>query len=216
MSNVLVTVTGPSLTGKSVLAQKLQAEGFEELVSTTTRPARAGEVDGVNYNFISVAEFEKLMSQNAMIEQVKVGGNYYGVSRQAYDKVSANGNIGVVVVEPHGAEQIRDFCEKNDILVHQVFVNNSREVLLQRFLERFQGDSKADIKTYARRLQDMLDIEPKKWVEPALSGAQKYDQIFQDFGPETQAKVIADIKQSVAQRIEQQSVQNPSRKKNRP
>lgn len=201
MSKVLVTVTGPSLTGKSVLANQLQTVGFEELVSTTTRPARAGEVHGVNYYFISENEFKKLASENAMIEQVKVGGNYYGVSRQAYEKVVSNGNSGVVVVEPHGAEQIRKFCEENNILLHQVFVNNSREVLLQRFLERFKKDDKADINTYARRLQDMLDIEPKTWVEPALNGTQKYDQIFQDFGPETQEEVIKSIKQAVEEKI---------------
>lgn len=214
MSQVLVTITGPSLTGKSVLANKLQSEGFEELVSTTTRPARAGEVHGVNYFFITVPEFEELLKQNQMIEQVKVGGNYYGVSRTAYEKVVANGNSGVVVVEPHGAEQIRSFCEKNGILLHQVFVNNSREVLLQRFLERFKEDNKADINTYARRLQDMLDVEPKTWVEPALSGKQKYDQIFQDFGPETQKEVIASIKQAVELKI--QAACAPTPRKRRP
>jgi guanylate kinase len=203
MSNVLVTVTGPSLTGKSVLASQLKTEGFDELVSTTTRPSRANEIDGINYHFITVPQFEVLLNQNAMIECVKVGGNYYGLSKKSFDDVIAKGKNGVVVVEPNGASQVRDFCEKNGILLHQIFVNNSREVLLQRFLERFKEDSNADIKTYSRRLQDMLDIEPKTWVEPALNGTQKYDQIFQDFGLNNQAQVISEIKNAVEKKIAQ-------------
>lgn len=199
--NVLVTVTGPSLTGKSVLASLLKPEGFDELVSTTTRPARAGEVEGVNYNFISRTEFEKLIKAQSMIECVNVGDNYYGLSRQAFDNVIAKGKNGVVVVEPHGAEQVRTFCEKNGILLHQVFVNNTPDVLFKRFLERFKEDDKADINTYARRLNDMVYIEPETWVKPAYNGTQKYDQIFENFGPDTQRKVIEQIKQAVDEKI---------------
>lgn len=199
--NVLVTITGPSLTGKSVLASLLKPEGFDELVSTTTRPARAGEIEGVNYNFISRTAFEKLIKEQAMIECVNVGGNYYGLSRAAFDAVIARGKNGVVVVEPHGAEQVRTFCESNDILLHQVFVNNTSDVLLKRFLERFKEDDKADIGTYARRLHDMVHVEPLKWVKPAYDGVQKYDQIFENFGPDTQIAVIQAIKEAVDAKI---------------
>lgn len=199
--NVLVTVTGPSLTGKSVLASLLKPEGFEELVSTTTRPSRAGEIDGVNYNFISRIAFEKLIKEQAMIECVNVGDNYYGVTRKAFDEVIKKGKNGVVVVEPHGAQQVRTFCEKNGILLHQVFVNNTPDVLFKRFLERFKEDNKADISTYARRLNDMVNIEPNKWVKPAYDGTQRYDQLFENFGPDTQKEVISSIKYAVEEKI---------------
>lgn len=201
--NILVTVTGPSLTGKSVLASLLKTEGFDELVSTTTRPARAGEIDGINYNFIKPVDFEKLIKSKSMIECVTVGDNYYGVTRKAFDDVIAKGKNGVVVVEPNGAMQVRKFCEENGILLHQVFVNNTIDVLLKRFLQRFKEDDKSDINTYARRLTDMLSIEQEIWVKSAYEGNQTYDQIFENFGPSTQMNVISSIKKSVEEKSKQ-------------
>lgn len=196
-NNVLLTITGPSLTGKSELAKLLKSSGFEELVSTTTRPRRTGEIDGVNYNFVNKETFDTMSKQKLMIQQNPVGDNFYGLSRVSFDKVISNGKNGIVVVAPEGAKQVYDFCLKNDIVCHQVFINNDLETLISRFLQRYKSDKLANDHTYTIRLKDMMTVEQQVWVKNALDGTDRYDQIFDDFGPETQNDIISKINSAI-------------------
>src|SRR6056297_1970374 len=78
----LFIVSAPSGAGKSTLCQAVR-ERFPDLVysiSFTTRPPRAGEKDGLDYFFISTAEFKKRIQQEDMAEWAKVHGHYYGTS----------------------------------------------------------------------------------------------------------------------------------------
>jgi guanylate kinase len=201
MSNILVTVTGPSLTGKSKLAQLLAPYGFEEVVSTTTRPPRQGEVDGVNYHFVDVKTFKEMESQNLMIEKVQVGKNYYGVSKPAFDDVIAKGKNGVAVVEPDGAQQVSAYCQQNGIQLHQVFIDNPTNVLVSRFLQRYKHDQLAQDEVYATRIIDMLQKEPQMWIEPAYNGKHHYHQVFSAFAPENEQEVVGDIVKTVQQKL---------------
>ncbi len=197
--NILVTITGPSLTGKSKLAQLLSPYGFEEVVSTTTRPARQGEVEGVHYYFTDVNSFKKMVDNNLMIEKVQVGKNFYGVSKPAFDNVIKKGKNGVAVVEPDGARQVAEYCMKNNIKLHQVFIDNPTHVLVDRFLKRYKNDALAQDEVYATRIIDMLQKEPKNWIEPAHNGTHYYDQIFSSFAPENESSVVEQIVFAVQQ-----------------
>lgn len=77
-----LVVCGPSGVGKGTLIKMLLAEfGADRVqysVSHTTRAPREGEVNGKNYNFVTVAEFERLIAAGAMVEHAKVYNNYYG------------------------------------------------------------------------------------------------------------------------------------------
>jgi guanylate kinase len=200
-NNILVTITGPSLTGKSKLAQLLNPFGFEEIVSTTTRPPRKGEIEGVHYNFVDVKTFQKMADANLMLEKVQVGKNFYGVSKPAFDHVISKGKNGVAVVEPDGARQIAAYCLGNNIQLHQIFVDNPTHVLVDRFLKRYKNDELAQDEVYATRIIDMLQREPKLWIEPAYNGTDSYDQIFQSFTPENEMSVAEQIVSAVAQKI---------------
>lgn len=200
-NNILVTITGPSVTGKSKLAQLLAPMGFEELVSTTTRPPRKGEIDGVHYNFVDVSIFNDMLEKNLMIEKVQVGENCYGVSKPAFDKVISKGKNGVAVVEPDGAQQVAAYCYANNIVLYQVFLDNPTQVLVERFLNRYREDSLAKDSTYARRIIDMLQREPKAWIEPAYDGTHHYDKVFKSFGPENELKVVDELVSGVEQKL---------------
>lgn len=199
--NILLTITGPSLTGKSELAKILKPLGFEELVSTTTRPARTGETEGVNYNFVSFEKFEEMSKKNLMIQKNPVGNNMYGLSKAAFDNVISKGKNGIVVVAPDGAKQVYDFCNKNNIICHQIFINNDLNILVERFLHRYKNDKLSDDKTYTRRILDMLTIERKEWVEPAYNGSHHYDQIFDNFGPTTEKSIVHKISEDINRKI---------------
>ena len=103
-----VVVSGPSGVGKGTICNKLIDElGAEYSVSYTTRSPREGEVDGVNYNFISRADFERKIREGDFIEYNLYNGNYYGTSRDfVIDKL--NKGIDVFTeIDVNGAKNIK-------------------------------------------------------------------------------------------------------------
>lgn len=190
----LITVAGPSCTGKSVMADILKPFNFSEIVSTTTRPMRSGEVDGKSYHFVTKEQFEELIKNDEMIEYSIVNEkHYYGVSKKALQDFLETGKDGILVIEPFGSANVRKYCEGKPIDLHQVFLNNPLPLLVTRMLERFKGDQLANTENYVRRLQDMIIFEQENWVKKAYSGEHKYEQIFDEFGSHNQNEVINSI-----------------------
>lgn len=190
----LITVAGPSCTGKTVMADLLKPFNFAEIVSTTTRPMREGEVNGKSYHFVSKEKFEEMITKDELIEFSLVNQkHYYGVSKSALQDFLNSGKDGILVIEPFGSTNVRKYCEGKDIQLHQVFLNNPLDLLVSRMLDRFKGDGLASTETYARRLQDMIVFEQENWVKKAYNGEHKYEQIFDTFGNHNQIDVINNI-----------------------
>lgn len=105
----LVIISGPSGAGKStVLAQVMQqVEKPFFSVSATTRTPRPGEVDGVNYYFISKERFLDMISEDALLEYAEYVGNYYGTPLQPIRDHVAAGYTVFLDVEVQGYRQIR-------------------------------------------------------------------------------------------------------------
>ncbi len=106
----LLIFSGPAGTGKdTVLAEFLQKQmkGVWKSVSYTTRAPRENEVDGVDYNFISVDDFQKLIENNQMLEYAKYGVNYYGTPKTSVDEHLKNGDVVILKIEVQGAKQIK-------------------------------------------------------------------------------------------------------------
>lgn len=132
----IVTITGPSSSGKTVLSNDLHQHGFEPLVSTTTRAKRRGEIQDVHYHFVDEATFQQMEREQRLIESINYGGKNYGVSSAEVERAHALGRPAVLVVEPHGVEQISKYCAERDWQLVRVFVNNPPELLLARMLCR--------------------------------------------------------------------------------
>jgi guanylate kinase len=80
-----IVLVGPVGAGKTYNAQRLAAErGYRIAVSVTTRPPREGEVDGVDYTFITTGEFEALDSSGLLFESVVHGDHKYGLTRSEW------------------------------------------------------------------------------------------------------------------------------------
>ncbi len=137
MSNLIITITGPSCTGKSTLAQRLIDTGkFTEIVSTTTRPMRSGDVDGVSYHFVTKSEFKNI----EMLETIEFNGNYYGGSVAEFKEKFASGLIPVIVVEPNGMRQININAKTKGWKVLNIFIDVDPQVQARRFLSRLLHD----------------------------------------------------------------------------
>jgi guanylate kinase len=106
---LLFIVSAPSGTGKTTLVERLVqlVPNLHLSRSYTSRPARPGEQDGVDYNFISRSRFEEMVREGAFLEWADVFGNYYGTSAADTERELARGCDVVLVIDVQGARQVR-------------------------------------------------------------------------------------------------------------
>lgn len=139
----LTIITAPSCAGKDYLFKCLfqQFPGlFEMAISSTTRPPREGEVDGKDYNFLSLSEFKQMEADNRLLESVKFGDKCYGTSASEIERIQAEGKFPVLIVEPVGAINIWNWCKKNEQSAQFAFIDVDRNIALSRFIDRFLND----------------------------------------------------------------------------
>lgn len=137
----MIILIGPSASGKTEIAKKLISTfDYKKFVTTTTRNKRVGEIDGVDYYFISVDEFKENLANNKFIETTIYNNNYYGSYK------SEMGDNKVLIVEPNG---LKAFQSLNDPHIISFFIDSSEDDRYERMIKR--GDEINDIK---RRLDN--------------------------------------------------------------
>lgn len=105
----LIVLTGPSGVGKGTLLRSL-VQRHPELyvsVSVTTRTPRPGEIDGRNYYFVSRNAFERMVANGELLEWAEFAGNFYGTPRAAVEEQIQRGRWVILEIELEGARQIR-------------------------------------------------------------------------------------------------------------
>lgn len=105
MSGKLIVISGPSGVGKSTVVKKVMEHNanLHFSVSATTRPMRPGEVDGVNYYFVSKEQFQEMIDHDQLLEHTQYVGNYYGTPAAPLDEALARGEDILLDIEPEGA-----------------------------------------------------------------------------------------------------------------
>jgi guanylate kinase len=106
---LLFIVSAPSGTGKTTLVERLVQilPNLHLSRSYTSRPARPGERAGVDYNFISRGAFEAMIARREFLEWADVFGNCYGTSAVDTERLLADGQDVVLVIDVQGARQVR-------------------------------------------------------------------------------------------------------------
>lgn len=108
---LLFVVSAPSGCGKgTILAEILKDDKYFYSVSSTTRKPREGEVDGVNYNFLSKEQFEELIKADGMLEYACFCDNYYGTSKEMVEQKRLEGKHVILEIDVQGAMQVREKC----------------------------------------------------------------------------------------------------------
>lgn len=134
-AGLLFVVSAPSATGKTTVVEQLVQvlPGLRMSRSYTSRPARPGEEDGLDYNFITRDAFEAMIARDAFLEWADVFGNYYGTGKQETESRLAAGEDLVLVIDVQGARQVR---ERRPETVAIFMLPPSFEVLEQRLRKR--------------------------------------------------------------------------------
>ncbi len=105
----LFVIAAPSGAGKTTIVKALVARnpGLRFSVSYTTRQKRRTEVDGVDYFFVDLEEFERLNAEGELLESARVFDNFYATSRSQVEKHLADGRNVVLEIDWQGARQVR-------------------------------------------------------------------------------------------------------------
>ena len=109
VTGTLYILAAPSGAGKTSLVHALTEKDplITVSVSTTTRPPRPGEVDGVNYHFVDIPSFEQKVKEGEFLEHAKVFDNYYGTSKATVERQLATGKDVILEIDWQGARQVK-------------------------------------------------------------------------------------------------------------
>jgi len=145
---LLFIVSAPSGTGKTTLVERLvlRVPGLQMSRSYTSRQARVGERDSVDYNFISRDRFDAMVREGAFLEWADVFGNCYGTSAADTDALLAAGKDVMLVIDVQGARQVRS----RGIETVSVFVLPPSAAVLE---QRLRGRSKDSEDQIRKRLE---------------------------------------------------------------
>ena len=145
---LLFIVSAPSGTGKTTLVERLveHTPSLKMSRSYTSRAARDGETDGVDYNFVTRSKFEAMAAAGEFLEWAEVFGNLYGTGASDTETVLAAGHDVVLVIDVQGARKVR----ARGIETTTVFVMPPSMAVLEQRLRGRSKDSETEIQ---RRLQ---------------------------------------------------------------
>ena len=140
---LLFIISAASGTGKTTLAERLVQilPNLRMSRSYTSRPARAGERAGVDYNFVSREVFEAMIARHEFLEWANVFGNLYGTSRADTEAPLASGQDVVLVIDVQGAKQVK----ASGVDHTSIFVLPPSFEILERRLRGRSADSEADM-----------------------------------------------------------------------
>jgi guanylate kinase len=132
---ILFIVSGPSGSGKTTLIKRVikMVDNLKFSVSCTTRPPRPGEVDGVDYRFISEKEFEEMVEDNGFAEWAIVHGYRYGTPVEGLERAKSSGIDLILDIDVRGARSIRN---KYGSGVYIFVTPSSLDVLRERLIKR--------------------------------------------------------------------------------
>lgn len=126
----MIILVGASASGKTEVAKVLKNKyGLIKVVTHTTRSKREKEMDGIDYHFVSIEQFEELKAEDAFVETALYNGNYYGTSRKEID------DNKVLIVEPNG---LHAFMSLKDSRIISFFL--SADEITRRKRMTIRGD----------------------------------------------------------------------------
>jgi guanylate kinase len=142
-SPLLIVISGPSGAGKDSVVLRMKERGlpFHFVVTATTRPMRANEIEGKDYFFVTKEEFARMIDQNELIEYAMVYGDYKGIPKSQAREALSSGQDVVMRVDVQGAETVRKLAP--EALLIFITAENGEE--LERRLRERKTETPAEL-----------------------------------------------------------------------
>lgn len=161
---LLIVVSGPSGCGKSTLDNMIleKRENIVMSISDTTRSIRGNEVNGVDYNFISVQEFEDNIKNNKYLEYAKVhSSKYYGTPEEWVDKQLNAGKDVILEIDIEGARQVD---AKRSDAVFIFIMPPSMKILKQRLVSRKTESKEQVVERFKTAYKEINEVAKYNYV----------------------------------------------------
>ena len=171
----LFIISAPSGCGKTTLCKRLLADdlGLVHSVSVTTRPARKGERDGIDYRFISKKKFEDMIANGEFLEYEENFGHLYGTPRSPIGDGLKKGKAILLSIDVKGAMKVRAAFPKESV---QIFILPPSVVTLKRRLQSRMTDDEQDISTRLKLAKQELsykDMYDYRVINDSLDNAHR-------------------------------------------
>ena len=177
----IITITGPSCSGKNRLLTELLATGlFRRIISDTSRPMRTGEVQGSDYYFKSKEEIREGIKNGLYVDHVNFKGHLYGIRKEELDGALTGSlvtnQMPIMIVEPTGVRNLLDWCNENSYDVYSIHLTAPVTLLVSRYLERARHDLFNDIEYSSERICNILH-EFQTWPKAMYDLGVKFTTI---------------------------------------
>lgn len=161
-SGAILVLSGPSGAGKSTLINKVADKigPYYFSISTTTRPIRKGEINGVHYHFVDVDTFERDIENEMFLEYAMVHGNYYGTSIRPVKEALKEGKLVIFDIDVQGNSAVQN--RLGDITTSVFISTPSFDELKRRLYSRATDDEEVilkRIKMARREIQRMSEYD---------------------------------------------------------
>jgi len=143
-SGLAIAVTGPSGAGKNSVIDRVMEElpGLSFSVSYTTRPPREGEIDGVDYIYVSHEEFSRMIEEGEFIEHMTYLGDMYGTSRSQIEGIFTEGKDVILNIDVEGAKSLHETGLGDHTIVYVFLTPSSLNRLAERLRRRGTEDER--------------------------------------------------------------------------
>ncbi len=152
---LMFVLSSPSGAGKTTITRALLDNNpdLELSISATTRPRRPGEVDGQDYYFVDIPQFNAMVDNGEMLEHAKVFKNYYGTPRQPVEEALARGNDVIFDIDWQGTQQLREIA-RDDLVTLFILPPSAKE--LERRLRSRAQDPEETIRHRMEKASDEM------------------------------------------------------------
>jgi guanylate kinase len=154
----LFCIVGPAGSGKSTVCNTL-AQSFPDdtalSISTTTRPIRGSEVDGVHYHFVSKEEFRHRVNSGSFLEWAEFNGHLYGTEKKSIEDQLSGGRDILLDIEVQGVAQLKEIYKDRLITI---FVFPPSIEILEKRLRARATDSDKDIKSRLKIAREEIKV----------------------------------------------------------